>query len=358
MQPPRHQDLASAAGRVLMVGLPGPTLDPTARARLEDLGPGGAILFARNLTTPAAAIDLLGELQGVLPRAPLFALDQEGGRVSRLEPWIGPTPSAAAIAARGERAAEQFGCATAALLRALGFNVDYAPVVDLCAAQARNGIGERSFGVDPERVAALALAFLVGLESEGVAGCLKHFPGLGATTVDSHVELPTDRRSARTLERRDLVPFHRLAGRAAAVMVSHGHYPALDPTPGLPASLSREIVRGWLRARVGYRGLVVGDDLEMGAVAPLDKDGSAAVRAIDAGCDLVLYCSDLARAAGAKRRLVERAVRDEAFRERLRDAARAVERAALRWPVPAGELVAFEAARDELWSRLRSASDR
>jgi beta-N-acetylhexosaminidase len=133
-------------------------------------------------------------------------------------------------------------------------------------------------------------------------------------------------------------------------MVGHATYPALDPTPELPAVFSRRIVVGLLRARIGFDGLVATDDLEMGAVAPLDPDGEAAVRAIDAGCDLALYCADLARAERAHARLVRRAMRDSAFARRLRNAATNVERAAESWPAPTPDLAVFASARGGLHS--------
>jgi len=338
------------AARVLMVGLPGPELDPGTATRLAALRPGGAILFARNLDSPEQTATLLRELHGLLSPAPLLALDQEGGRVSRLEDWIGATPSACELAAAGESACLQFGRATGRLLHALGFNLDFAPVVDVCSEATANGIGDRSFGTDPERVALLAGAFLDGLREAGVAGCLKHFPGLGATDVDSHLELPSARRTLRELEQIELVPFERLSSRVPAVMVGHATYPALDPATDLPATLSRAIVTGLLRTRIGFDGLVATDDLEMGAVAPLDADGELAVRAIDAGCDLALYCADLARAERAHARIVRRATRDLAFAGRLRDAASNVERTARLWPATPPDLAAFASARSGLQS--------
>lgn len=334
------------AGRVLMVGVPGAQLDVQTARLLAELQPGGVILFGRNLESPAQTVRLLDDLRELLPQPALFALDQEGGRVSRLERWIGATPPAAALAAAGEATVQRFGRATASALRALGFNIDFAPVVDVSDSRAANGIGDRSFGNDPVAVTRLAASFLCGLEEDGVAGCLKHFPGLGATHVDSHVELPTVRRSRRELDEVDLLPFRRLVVQAPAVMVGHAHYPALDPTPGLPASLSGAVVRGLLRSEIGFAGLVVSDDLEMGAVAPLDVSGDAAPRAIDAGCDLLLYCADLERASRARERLASRARSDAAFSRRLCESANHVARFAARWRAPVGDVAAFDAARE------------
>ena len=347
----------SLAGRTLMVGLPAIELDPDVAERLRRLGPGGVILFRRNLHSSRRTIALLDELRRLLPHPLLLAVDQEGGRVSRLEPWIGATPTACALASAGEDATRRFAGATAAALRSLGFNLDFAPVVDLSATDATNGIADRALGVDPQRVAALAGSFLDGLQAGGVAGCLKHFPGLGPTTLDSHVGLPTVDRTLDDLQRLDLDPYRQLGDRAAAVMVGHAHYPMLDPEPGRPATLSTVIVTDWLRGRLDYRGLVVSDDLEMGAVAALDTDGSAGVRALAAGCDLLLYCSDLGRAERAAD-AIARAARDSpAMQERLQQAARAVESLACRWPAAAGSAAAWDAARRELRASSAIAAD-
>jgi beta-N-acetylhexosaminidase len=316
------------AGAVLMVGFDG--AEP--HERLRALGPAGLILFSRNLESAGQTIDLTERLKALLPGPPLLALDQEGGRVSRLQPFIGPTPPAAALARAGATTAREFGAGTGRALHALGFNIDFAPVVDLCGPEATNGIGDRSFGTDPHRVAELAGSFLEGLQAAGVAGCLKHFPGLGRTAVDSHLELPLASASLQQLEQEDLLPYRLLGPKAAAVMVGHAHYPALNPEELLPASCSREIVSGLLRAGLGYEGLVVSDDLEMGAVAELDREGAAALRALTSGCDLLLYCSDLERAEIAAGAIARAAAEEPAVARRLREAAGAVRRLAERWP--------------------------
>lgn len=342
------KELESDSGMMLMVGLPGPRLDAGIARRIEALGPGGVILFKRNLASAEQTMELLAELTKVLRRPCLLALDQEGGRVSRLAHWIGPTPAAAVLAESGEDATHRFAETTGRALRALGFNVDFAPVVDLCASNAPNGIGDRSFGTDPEVASRLGRAFLDGLAQAGIAGCLKHFPGLGCTRVDSHESLPTVNRSRLQLEQEELLPFRRLAPLAPCVMVGHGHYPALDPQPSRPASLSPQVVSGLLRSELGFAGLVVSDDLEMGAVASLDEGGAAAVEATAAGCDLLLYCSDLGRAERAAATLASRAKVDPDLRRRLREAARAVGSLASRVQPEPGDLAAWDSARRDL----------
>jgi beta-N-acetylhexosaminidase len=345
-------EVRKLAGRVLMVGPAGHALDSEEARRIAMLAPAGVILFARNLDAPEQTAALLGRVAGMLPHAPLFALDQEGGRVSRLEAWIGPTASAVELARRGASETSRFGAATAAAMRSVGFNLDFAPVVDLSDAAAPNGIGDRSFATDPLRAAELAGAFLDGLQDGGVAGCLKHFPGLGDTDVDSHEVMPTVRASRETLRERELLPYVRLAGNAAAVMVAHAHYPALEGEEPVPATGSRVVVSDLLRRDLDYRGLVVSDDLEMGAVRGLDEDGGFALRAIEAGCDLLLYCADLARAERARDALATRANEDSTFRRKLEVAAERVERTASDWPVAPPRPTEIAAAR---FDRFRSA---
>ena len=327
-----------------MVGLPGPDLSPSDARRLGQIGVGGVILFGRNLSEPSQTIELLSRVREALPHPPLLAIDQEGGRVSRLEPWIGPTPSAMSWCHAGVHALTDYGIATGDLLAALGFNLDFAPVVDLSPPEAANGIGDRAFSVDPAETVQAAGAFMNGLQSTGVAACLKHFPGLGDTAVDSHVELPHVSRTEQELDEVDLEPYRRLAGKSACVMVGHGHYPALHGEEPLPGTCSAEIVHGWLRGRIGFDGLAVSDDMEMGAIAPRDTDGQAAFEAMSAGLDLLLYCHDLDKADRAIDRFDTEAQRDETFGARVREAASRVDVISRLWPAPEPDPARFETA--------------
>lgn len=328
-----------------MVGFEGSRLDRPTREALIRLAPGGIVLFRRNLDSPEHLAELIADLRKILPYPTLCALDQEGGRVSRLEPWIGATPTAARLGDAGEAAVHRFARATGAALSALGFNVDFAPVVDLCAPGIDNAIGDRSFGTDPTAVTRLAGAFLDGLTEGGVPGCLKHFPGLGRAMFDSHVRRPTIERSLPEMEAEDLLPFRSLAPRAEMVMVGHAHYSAVDPAGDIPASLSRNVIQGLLRGRLAYGGLVLSDDLEMGALDGFADQGRDAVRALEAGCDLLLYCRDLERAARSRDALLRRAEADPAFAGRLDVAAGAVARLASRIRTRAPDMALWEEAR-------------
>ena len=327
-----HSSREADAGRVLMVGLAGPELSSGEKRSLEQLRPGGVILFRRNLDSRERLARLMLDLDGVLVGSPWIAVDQEGGRVSRLEPWIGPTPSASELGSAGPGEAYRFGRETGRELARSGFNLDFAPVVDLCPPNRSNGIGDRSWGTDPVAVAELTGRFLDGLHTTGVAGCLKHFPGLGDTAVDSHVEMPVCPRDEAALLRVDMLPYRELGRSAPVIMVCHASFPALDPEPGRPASLSPPIITGLLREQMHYTGMVTADDMEMGAVAHLDTDGAAAVQAIRAGADLLPYCADLDRARTAWSGLVREADRDREFAARLAQAAETVRSTAERWP--------------------------
>jgi len=319
------------ASGCLMVGLPGPTLDPETADKLESLRPSGVILFSRNLDRPEQTQALLQRCAPLMVEAPLLAVDQEGGRVSRLERWIGPTPPAHRLASAGPDTVRAFGRATGHILRSIGFNLDFAPVVDLSPPHASNGIGDRAFDITPDAVSHLAREFLEGMHGEGVAGCLKHFPGLGDSTVDSHHVLPTVDRDRSALEANDLVPFRRLVDLSPCVMVGHGHYPAFDEV-AVPATCSRTIVSDLLRQDLGFAGVIVSDDMDMGAISDRDVHGEAAVEAIGAGCDLLLYCSDLDKAHRAARALTRAADGNPVLRSRLEQSAARVGRLARAWP--------------------------
>lgn len=283
------------AGRLLMAALPGPDLPPPVLRSLADLAPAGIILFARNLKSPRQTIELIQGIRETSPWPLLLGVDQEGGRVNRLkelDPLFNQLPEARQQALWGEAQLETVWAAVGAALAALGIDIDFAPVVDLDAGPGGNAIGPRSFGLDPERTADLAAAVLRGLEQAGVAGCLKHFPGLGGTDLDTHQTLATSPHPLATLERLHLQPFRRLASQTPLVMTAHAHFPAFDGPEPLPATFSRRILNQVLREEIGFGGLVITDDLEMGAVADRPP-GARALTALTAGADLALFCHDL-----------------------------------------------------------------
>jgi beta-N-acetylhexosaminidase len=290
------------AGQLLFIGVEGTAMNPDLRRRLEAVRPGGIILFARNLQDAPQVAAFCRELQSALPVPPFLAIDQEGGRVSRLKgilPSI-PTNLSLARAAGPDALVRQHGSQTGRALALLGFNLNFAPVLDLSEAESPNGIGDRAYGTDPEVVGRLARVFLDAQAAAGVPGCGKHFPGLGAGRVDSHLDLPCIDRSAEEIWREDLLPYRLLHDALPMVMVGHAHYPALQGSEPRPATLSPEVVTDLLRAKVGYRGVTLTDDLEMGAVDQRRPAGEVVLEALEAGNDLVMFCKSWERIEEAR----------------------------------------------------------
>jgi len=292
--------LEQKVGQLFFIGLPGPDLDDQTCKILADISPGGICLFARNIREAGQTRTLLNGIREVLPLKPLLSLDQEGGLVDRLRRILTPMPAANTIKTR-EQAAE-LAEIIAEAVHTLGFNMDFAPVVDVVDEERShftNGLHSRAFGSSADDVTQFAGAFLSTLQKNGVIGCLKHFPGLGASEVDSHEELPRVNITADELNGVDLVPYKRLfqTGEVDAVMVAHAAYPKLDLQEAaqngtlLPSSLSRNVVGELLRSELGFQGLVVTDDLEMGAILKNYGIGEACKLAINAGEDMLCICA-------------------------------------------------------------------
>jgi beta-N-acetylhexosaminidase len=324
--------LSRLAGRVLCAGFPGRELPASLRARLADDALGGVILFKRNLGTMDEVASLVASaVEAAGPRSPLVAIDQEGGRVARLGAPVVKLPPMRRLGERGEPAlTERCGRVLGAQLAALGINLDFAPVLDVDTNPDNPVIGDRSFGREAGTVIAHALAFARGLSASGVASCGKHFPGHGDTDLDSHLALPRIAHDRARLEAVELAPFRAARGLVPSIMTAHVVFESLDP--GVPATLSRPVITGLLREELGYDGVIVSDDLEMKAV--FDRHGLAesAVRAIEAGCDLLLVCSRLDLLEEAAVALEARAARDEAFAARLSEAAARVDRMRAAFP--------------------------
>jgi beta-N-acetylhexosaminidase len=297
--------LEQQIGQFFSIGLPGTELDEEARALIEEIKPGGIILFGRNIETAEQVRRLLDGARAMLPIAPLCGVDQEGGLVDRLRDIFPPMPSARAIRQHGDLAGVRaLGRITGEVLRMLGFDINFAPVMSIITqerSQLTNGLYSRSFGRSPGEVLGYTTVYMRGLQATGCLGCLKHFPGIGAGTVDSHIEMPLVPLSHDDLLAQDLAPyielFQRADDRVRVVMVSHGGFPNIDiqkgTTGGLiePASISPSIVSHLLRQELGYKHLVVTDDLEMGAIAKHCEIEDASVRAFLAGEDMLLICA-------------------------------------------------------------------
>lgn len=292
------------AGALMAVGMPGLDLDPVTEARLRDVGPSCVILFRRNVDNPAQLRELTAALHS-LPSQPLVAVDQEGGRVARLREPFTRLPPAARIGATGDPdLAYRVGRLLARELRSAGIDLDFAPVLDVCDNPANEVIGDRAYGSTPERVTEMALAVHRGLRDGGVIACGKHFPGHGNTSEDSHFFLPVVPRSRADWEATELPPFRAaIAAGVPMLLTAHVIHAALDPD--LPATLSPRIVRDLLRGELGFAGVIATDDMDMKAIADHWPAGDAAVRAIAAGCDLVMSCQSLDSARTARDALAQ-----------------------------------------------------
>jgi beta-N-acetylhexosaminidase len=292
-------------GQFFFIGLPGIEVDAEARELIEEIKPGGIILFGRNVETAEQVRKLLDDSRALVPTPLLCGIDQEGGLVDRLREIFPAMPSARALRQHGDLAGVRtLGRVTGELLRMLGLNINFAPVMSIITdarSKLTNGLYSRSFGSSPGEVLGYTTVYMRGLQGAGVIGCLKHFPGIGAGTVDSHIEMPLVPLSRDDLLAQDLAPyielFQREDDRVRVVMVSHGGFPFIDikkgTTGGLiePASISAGIVTKLLRQELGYNHLVVTDDLEMGAIAKQFEIEDASVRAFAAGEDMLLICA-------------------------------------------------------------------
>jgi beta-N-acetylhexosaminidase len=294
------QTAARQAGALLMVDIPGKTLDAETAAFLRQHHVRAVCLFRKNLGSEAEIRRLTADLRAVLGEQALIGIDQEGGTVIRALS-LPQAPAAMALGAIGDEAlAEQVGAAVARGLRHLGINWNFAPVLDVNNNPANPVIGGRSFGEDPALVTRLARAWMRGSLSEGVACCVKHFPGHGDTHVDSHHALPTVDKSLEALEALELIPFRALTSGpqpAPAIMTAHIVYPQIDAEH--PATLSRRVLTGILRESLGYQGVVITDALMMRAVHDRYGHARAAVLAVQAGADMPLAQGSLPEQAEA-----------------------------------------------------------
>ena len=317
--------LEDLVGRCLMFGLPGPDVSDADIRLFEETRAGGLILYRRNFETPERLHRMLDRLEGALGRRLLVATDHEGGRIIMLRSGVTIFPDNLTAGTAGESASvHRQGVIEGRELRRLGVDVNFAPSLDVLTDRYSPNIGIRSYGKDPALVARLGVARISGMQSAGVSACAKHFPGKGHAPVDAHLGLPVIDSDWGDMHAVHLVPF--MAAIEAGIdclMTSHPLYPRLDPAPNMPATFSRLIVTEYLRGQVGYRGVVVSDDLEMGAVKALCPIGEGTVRTAAAGHDLLLVCHTEVAERAAHAALLQ-AYRDKALpvRELERSVAR------------------------------------
>ncbi|MBI4620307.1 MAG: beta-N-acetylhexosaminidase [Desulfobacterales bacterium] len=304
-------------GQMFMIGFDGCKVSKDLRDMVQLYQIGGVILFSRNYKDPIQLANLCNDLQSLSPDTPLFiSIDQEGGRVSRLkEPFTQFPPAGilgqifekelGEIKKEGKSCTEfsygkyktvelvrNLGRILARELRSVGINMDLAPVLDVNTNPDNPVIGDRSFGAHPFVVSTLGNAFIKGLQENGVIATGKHFPGHGDTELDSHKQLPVVKHNIKRLEGVELKPFIEAIGRGLeAIMTAHVIYPAWDIS--MPATLSERILKGLLRKKLGFKGLIISDDMEMGAIAQNYPIGEATVNAINAGVDVILIGNNI-----------------------------------------------------------------
>lgn len=322
--------LRHAAGSLLVVGLGGVELTGLERVWLRLVRPGGIILFKRNITDVAQTRALLDEATGLSAPHAVRCVDVEGGTVNRLRDALAPLPSAQAVSAAAGRLrkpalAREHGDLIARAVKAFGFNTTLAPVVDLALPEAADVLGSRPAGATAAEVIAYAQPYLEALAANGIVGCGKHFPGLGGATGDTHFVTPAITRTWQQIWTEDLVPYRDLHAAMPIIMMDHAAYPA---TPGgnCPASASPFWITTVLRKRIGYRGIILSDDLEMGGILKFLSVEEAAIAAIRAGSDLLEICHSAELILRSYEAILTEAERSAAFRNLLLARAREVAR--------------------------------
>ncbi len=324
--------MKDAAAQVLVCAVEGQTLSTAERQFFSRVPISGITVFGRNIdqADQGKVSNLILECQRLRPSgspALVVAIDQEGGRVARLKPPF-PNQGPAMLLAGGLKdksallSIEAYGFELGAALKALGININFAPVLDILTEPTNHAIGDRSFGTTVDTVTLRAGAFLDGLQASGIKGCLKHFPGQGAAKVDTHVGSAVVDVSASVFTDRELSPFRTLLKAAPMIMIAHCIYPAFSPKE---ASRSPEIMQELLRDNLGYQGVIVSDDMTMGAI-PQDEQTwrDAIIESIQSGADMLLICRHLERFRLAYETLTHAARRSSTFAERLEAAARRV----------------------------------
>jgi beta-N-acetylhexosaminidase len=314
--------LRTQVGQLLVIGFDGTEMSAGLAALLTLIQPAGVILFARNITGPQQTFQLLKACQAQVA-TPLFTcVDLEGGRVDRFRNVLGAAPAPAEVFATGHRKLfRQHGRVIGENCRALGFNIDFAPALDLAFEASSTVMSSRAVSADPREVVVYAREFLAGLREARVAGSGKHFPGLGEGKLDSHHELPVIDKPWKALWAQDLLPYRTLKNSLPFVMVSHAAYPAVTGE-ATPASLSKKWITDILRKKIGYGGLIASDDLEMGGVlcaAPVEQAATAHIRA---GGDLCLICHKEDGIVRSYEELLRAAEQDRRFTTRVAESAR------------------------------------
>lgn len=286
--------LEEVMGSRLVFGIPGTAITPEIVRHFKETHCGGLILYRINFESPDQLRKLISDLENALERRLLVCADHEGGRVIMFREGVTIFPSNQALGQTANTVyARRQGEQEGRELRRLGIDVNFAPVIDVLTEAYSPNIGIRAYGKDPEWVAKMGAARIAAMQVEGLSACAKHFPGQGPSSLDAHLKLPTILSTWEEMEKVHFIPFLRAMRTAVhSIMTSHPLYPNLDSTPKTPATFSRKIVHDYLRQRVGYKGVIFTDDMEMGAIQELCPIGEAAVKAAEAGHDVILSCHD------------------------------------------------------------------
>jgi beta-N-acetylhexosaminidase len=313
-------DLRQQAGQLLIMGFDGTEMSSRLRTTISTLQPGGVILFRRNIEELQQTYTLVSECRKLMRTSSYLCVDLEGGTVDRFRDLIAPAPSVADVVRAGRKKLyRKHGWLLAEECSALGFNVDFAPVLDLRFEPSKNVLTTRTVSEDPAQTVLYARELLQGLKDGRVLGCGKHFPGLGEANLDTHHELPSIKKSWKKLWKEDLAPYRALRKEMPFVMVAHANYPDVTGDK-LPASISRKWMKV-LRDKVGYKGLIVSDDLEMGGVQAAMPIEDAAVETIRAGADIYLVCHNEELVWKCYEKVLATAEKDQKFAARVRNAA-------------------------------------
>lgn len=317
-------ELRQQVGQLLIMGYDGVELDSRLRTMLNTLQPGGVILFARNIESPRQTWKLLKDSQATTPVPMFLCVDLEGGSVDRLKNVIAPAPSVRDVFDTSDRKLfRMHGHILGLEARALGFNVDFAPVFDLGLQPSRTVLGSRTASADPKDVIVYARECLKGLKSANVLGCGKHFPGLGEANLDTHHELPSIVKPFKKLWAEDLLPYRELHRQIPFVMVAHAAYPEVTKN-NLPASLSKKWMQDVLRKKIGFRNLIISDDLEMGGVLAAGSIEEVAVETLRAGADMFLVCHNQELVWRGYEAVLREAEKDRRFAAHVEQAAKRV----------------------------------
>ncbi|HEY2799602.1 MAG TPA: glycoside hydrolase family 3 N-terminal domain-containing protein [Chthoniobacterales bacterium] len=282
---------SASPGQLILTGVPGKELDRETAALFRKVQPGGFILFGRNIESARQLRKLIDDLRDLSAIEPIITIDQEGGRVSRLRLIGQEPPNAQQLREKDDiELVRQHGDITGRLLRLFGFNLDLCPVLDISFDdEADNSLRGRCYGTNVEEVVRLAGVFNDAMRAQGVASCGKHFPGYSAATVDAHHDLPVINRSRVELDGNEIAVFRHFADRVDSMMICHGWYPCFEPEK-TAASLSHRIITGLLRGELSFTGLIMTDDLDMGAILNDYSLEETIRRAIGAGNDLAMIC--------------------------------------------------------------------